>query len=159
MTRLMLLALGIVGAACSSGNPVAPDLTATTANAIDSAHVLVGGVPVEGTVMRGEHGGTLFQLRLRDRDAQSLANVRQIMLQYNVPAGGMMPNRRGDALCYDDGTHGDDMAGDGVYHRIDDGTMGCGRTGSPAGTYAYTFQCTLMSGAPCGAMMVSVTRR
>ena len=100
---LALLALGIVGAGCSSGNLVAPDSIATSANAIESAHVLVGGVPVEGTVMRGEHGGTLFQVRLRDRDAQSLASVGQMMLRYNVPAGGMMPNRRGDALCYDDG--------------------------------------------------------
>ena len=160
MNRFALLTLGIIGAGCSSGNPVAPDPIATSANAIESAHVLVGGVPVEGTVMRGEHGGTLFQVRLRDHDAQSLANVRQVMLQYDVPAGGMMPNRRGDALCYDDGTHGDDLAGDGVYHRVDDdGGMGCGRIGSPAGTYTYTFQCTLMSGASCGEMMLNVVKR
>lgn len=160
MTKHLLLALAITAVGCSSGSPVAPGNPAASANAIETAHVLVAGVPVEGTVMMGTHGTTLFEARMRDRDAQNLANVGQVMLRFDVPVGGMMPNRVGDALCYDDGTHGDDIAADGVYHRLDEGgMMGCGQAESPSGTYSYRFQCTMTSGASCGEMMLSVTRR
>jgi hypothetical protein len=160
MNRFVLLVLGIVAVGCSSQNPVGPGSPAANANAIEAAHVLVAGVPVEGTVMMGEHGTTRFEVRMRDRDAGSLSNVRQVMLRYDVPAAGMMHGRTGDTLCYDDGTHGDDVAGDGIYHRLDeDGSMGCGHAGAPAGTYSYTFQCAMVSGDSCGEMMLSVTRR
>ena len=156
MRKSMLLFLG-VAVGCSSGSsPVSP----VRANAIEAAHVLVGGAPVEGAVVVGERGVTVFQVRLRDRDASSLAGVRRMVLRYDIPGMGMMGNRVGEVLCYDDATHGDDIAGDGVFHRLDsDGSMGCGGATSPAGAYGYGFQCDTIAGGSCGEMMLHVTRR
>ena len=81
-------------------------------------------------------------------------------LSFDLPgmAQGMM-RRTGDATCYDDGTHGDDVAGDGMYHRADaDDAMGCGGAGSPMGTYGYTFHCTATDGQSCGDVTVTVNR-
>jgi len=54
----------------------------------------------------------------------------------------MMGGFRGTVLCYDDGTHGDDIAGDGIYHFVDpDNDIGCHGIGAPRGEYRYEFWC------------------
>lgn len=160
MKRILIVTVGIVAAGCSSGSPVAPGNRATSVNGIEAAHVLVAGQPVEGTVMTGAHGATVFEVRMRERDHASLAGVGEVMLHYDVPRGSMMAHRTGDLLCYDDGTHGDDVAGDGVFHRADEaGSIGCGRAGSPTGTYSYSFSCTMMTGASCGEVELRVDRK
>ena len=158
MRKLIALA-AVLLAACSSGSPVsAPNLT--TSNAIQTAHVLVDGVPVEGTVLTGSHQTTRLQAQLRDRDRDHLALVRQIRIDYELPGMGMGGARRGQLTCHDDGTHGDALAGDGICNFMDDGDQtGCARLGSPQGTYRYTFHCEALEGSSCGELMLSVTRR
>jgi hypothetical protein len=59
----------------------------------------------------------------------------------------MMGGYNGTTLCYDDGTHGDDMPGDGIYHYMDsDDQIGCHGVNAPHGEYHYTFWAESTSG-------------
>ena len=49
---------------------------------------------------------------------------------------------QGTTLCYDDGTHGDDIPGDGLYHFMDpQNQIGCHGYDAPRGEYQYHFWC------------------
>jgi hypothetical protein len=149
MRKLSLLLVLFVLAACdSNNNPVAP--IGTTANSIETAQVLVNGTPAQNGVVRGEAGQTMFQIHLQERDALHLEMVEHCEVRYDRPGGmgAMSPHRQGQALCYDDGTHGDGTPGDGIYHYLDsDDTIGCGRAGMPVGEYAYQFHCQFNDGS------------
>lgn len=65
----------------------------------------------------------------------------------------------GSVLCYDDGTHGDDMPGDGVYHYMDpDDQIGCHGANAPMGDYHYTFWAEHMNGRRSNTVSVTVVR-
>jgi len=72
----------------------------------------------------------------------------------------MMGGFRGTVLCYDDGTHGDDIPGDGIYHYMDpDNQIGCHGTGAPTGEYRYTFWCEDIYGQRSNDLSITVVRR
>jgi hypothetical protein len=65
----------------------------------------------------------------------------------------------GTVLCYDDGTHGDDIAGDGIYHYMDpDDAIGCHGIDAPPGEYHYTFWCEDIYGQRSNTASVTVVR-
>jgi len=66
----------------------------------------------------------------------------------------------GTVLCYDDGTHGDDVPGDGIYHYMDpDNQIGCHGTGAPTGEYRYTFWCEDIHRQRSNDASIAVVRR
>jgi len=157
MRAITLAAILVLVAGCSSNSPVSPKLS-SSANGIAAAHVYVGGNMADGQVVQGARGQTLLEARMSD--AGHLGNIRQVMVRYDLPGmGGGMMRRTGQQLCYDDGTHGDAVAGDGVYHFMDaDDMIGCGGANSPMGDYQYHFSCDLSDGTHSGETTVTVRR-
>lgn len=107
---------------------------------------------------------SLFRVRVHAPNGQ--ASIRQVTLQYQQPgpnhhAGGMMMGAfRGTVLCYDDGTHGDDVPGDGIYSFMDpDDDIGCGRFHAPPGDYQYEFWCEDIYGQRSETVSVSIQRK
>ena len=86
-------------------------------------------------------------------------------MEYSQPGpnhrgGPMMGGFQGTVLCYDDGTHGDDVPGDGIYHYMDpDNQIGCHGTGAPTGEYRYTFWCEDIHGQRSNDASIAVVRR
>jgi hypothetical protein len=159
MRTVLLAALLVVCvAACDGNDPVAAPTTLVTS--IESAQVFVGGMPVGGSTITGEQGQTLFEIRLRDRDRLHLDSVEYCAVQFDLPGHGHMAQRRsGEQICFDDGTRGDDMPGDGLYHWADvDDSIGCGRAGSPMGSYRYSFRCEFNDGSQ-SEVALTVTRQ
>jgi len=114
-------------------------------------------VIVEGT---GEP--TLF--RVRAQAPGGLSTIQRVVLQYSQPgfnhhSGSMMGGFRGTATFYDDGTHGDDVPGDGVYHFMDpDDDIGCHGTEAPRGEYHYEFWCEDVFGQRSNVSSVTIVR-
>jgi hypothetical protein len=85
-------------------------------------------------------------------------------MQYTQPGpnhhgGPMMGGYNGTTLCYDDGTHGDDMPGDGIYHYMDsDDQIGCHGVNAPHGEYHYTFWAESTSGQRSNTATVTIVR-
>jgi hypothetical protein len=72
----------------------------------------------------------------------------------------MMGGFQGTVLCYDDGTHGDDIAGDGIYHFMDpDDAIGCHGIGAPRGEYHYEFWCEDVYGQQSNVASVHIVRQ
>jgi hypothetical protein len=157
MRRLVFTAVVVLITGCADQTPVSPG-PGVLANGIAAAHVYVGGTLVDGQVVRSAMGRTMFEARLSDPARRG--DVRQVMMRYNIPGmGGSMMRRSGEQICYDDGSHGDDIAGDGIYHLMDeDDRMGCGRSDSPMGDYEYFFRCELNDGSHAGEVSVVVKR-
>jgi hypothetical protein len=133
---------------------------------IRDAQVLVGGHPVQGLVAEGTDEPTLFRVRVDS--PEGLASIERVVLRYAQPGpnhpgghgGGMMGSFQGTVLCYDDGTHGDDIAGDGIYHFMDpDEQIGCHGIGAPPGEFRYEFWCEDIHGQQSNTLSVIVTRR
>ena len=96
--------------------------------------------------------------------ARSHKTLQRVVLRYSQPglnhhSGPMMGGFRGTAFFYDDGTHGDDIAGDGVYHFMDaDDDIGCHGSGAPRGEYHYEFWCEDVFGQQSNVASVTMTR-
>jgi hypothetical protein len=86
-------------------------------------------------------------------------------MEYSQPGpnhhGGPMSNGyNGTVECYDDGTHGDAVAGDGIYHYMDpNDRIGCHGLNAPAGEYHYTFWCEDVYGQRSNTVSVEINRR
>jgi hypothetical protein len=128
--------------ACSSGSdnggPTSPgnsELTLTNADVIVSGQSVAGGTFPQG---HGEGSSTRFEAELMS-DGQ-MAPGQMVWLEFDMPMGmGMM--RHSDRVeIYDDGTHGDRIAGDGIYCLEDlAGNYGCHRADAEPGEYHYEF--------------------
>ena len=129
---------------CSSGsdsssptNPTNPSLVMTSADVLVSGQSVAGGTFPQG---HGESSSTRFEAELK-WDGQP-APGQMVWLEFDRPMGmghGMM--RHTDRVqMYDDGTHGDRVAGDGIYCLEDfAGDYGCHRADSEPGEYHYEF--------------------
>lgn len=145
--KLMMLLLVVVSfAACSDDPSVITGSSAMPgAPTVSDAAVMVGGVSVQGIVAGGTGERALFRVRVHAPGGSS--TVQRVVLQYQQPGpnhhgGPMMGGYQGTVLCYDDGTHGDDIAGDGFYHFTDpQNQIGCHGHGAPRGEYEYHFWC------------------
>lgn len=159
---LSMAALGALTlAACDDGtDPVAGSQTlGHLTTSIASVRVTAGNTTMGDAALQGEQGPTMFQVQLEDRDAMTLSNVESCQIHYDLPARMPGMRRRGVADCYDNGSHGDDVPHDGVYHyRDDDDSVGCGRSWMPTGEYLYDFVCHFTNGST-SERSVAVTRQ
>jgi hypothetical protein len=130
---------------------------------VSDAMVLVGGAPVSGRVMNGTGQPALFGVRVHA--PSGLPSIQRVVLQYSQPGtnhhgGPMMGGFNGTVLCYDDGTHGDDIPGDGVYHYMDpDDDVGCHGLDAPPGEYRYSFGCEDVHGQRSNTATVTIIRQ
>jgi len=116
---------------------VAPTAEFVLSNAV----VSVGGQPVNGQTVQHDHmqgSITFFQAMLQEGGHPALGQTVQV--KYQWPGGMGMMHRQGIATLYDDGTHGDWQAGDGIYCFEDLQNVAgfCGQ-GAPDGVYHYEF--------------------
>lgn len=129
---------------------------------VDNAQIMVGGVSVRGLVSNGSNERALFRIQVHAPGG--LSTIQRVHLDYVQPGpnhhgGPMMGGFRGTVYCYDDGTHGDDIAGDGIYHFMDpEDQIGCHGWNAPPGQYQYSFWCEDVYGQRSNTVTVVVTR-
>ncbi len=161
----VVLMLGLAGStACSddSPGPMAPNSMTPIAPVVSNPKVIVNGNVVQGRVNSGNGEPSLFQIRVVA--PQGLSTVARVVMQYAQPGpnhhgGPMSGGFRGTVLCYDDGTNGDDVAGDGLYHYFDpQSRIGCHGIGAPRGDYEYHFWCEDIFGQSSNTETVTITR-
>jgi len=141
------LAFATLVIACSS--PTAPQSdppvqAAQASLAISGAQVLFNGQVVNGQTMHAGQmngGNTLFRATLTHQNG-SPAPGQTVQVHYQFPGNGMGSMMGGDGILhlYDDGTHGDPIAGDGIYC-LEDGAGQYGMHGQHGqhGEYHYEF--------------------
>lgn len=136
-TALLLLVSG-----CSDGdNPTGP--TPVRNFTVASATVSVNGQVIgDGGVFRHNHGQagsfTRFEAHLWLDGVHAPGEVMQV--RYDRPQGMGMMGGPGLFQLHDDGTHGDRIAGDGIYCLEDhDGTYGFHHAQAHHGQYRYEF--------------------
>lgn len=131
------LVLGLL-AACSDGGPTAP--AASMDMQLTGAAVMVGGQPVGGlTIPPGRGTSTRFEARF-STDGAAIGPL-DARVRFTRPMGmGMMGGAGGTFPLYDDGTHGDHVAGDHVHSYEDhDGEYGMHMSEAAMGAYHYDF--------------------
>jgi len=149
LAAVAVLSLGVLAAGCGgSETPMSPQqmaqagqLAPTAELVLSNATISVGGQTVNGqTVQHGQMQGanTFFQAMLHEGDHLALGQTVQV--KYQWPSGMGMMNQQGLVTMYDDGTHGDWQAGDGIYCFDDqNGVAGFHMHDAPLGTYNYEF--------------------
>jgi len=151
---ILLMTAGCSG---SGSSPTAPSPQFTSV-ALSSATVMVDGQDVSGTsVTQGHHGAaTHFEAHVQHQG--TLDPGFQVWMRYDQPDGHGMMGRHGSVALYDDGTHGDPVAGDGIYCFDDDmGDIGCQADDAPMGPYHYDFYGTGPHGDETNHCQVTVT--
>lgn len=162
--RPLLMSLFALGAiACSGDGPATTAPTsAPDAPTVSNAEVLVAGQSIQGLVIEGTDEPSLYRVRVHAPGG--LSTVQRVVLRYSQPGpnhhgGPMMGGYRGTVLCYDDGTQGDDIAGDGIYHFMDpDDDIGCHGINAPRGEYHYEFWCEDAFGQQSNVASVTIVR-
>jgi hypothetical protein len=134
---------------------VAPPVTSLT---LSSIAVAVNGQPMtDGTSMHrptAAVGNTRFEAYLMEGTHGAVGD--QARVRFERPMG--MMNSSGSMPLYDDGTHGDRVANDGVYcYEDDDGSYGMHMTNAGMGLYRYEFWGTDPGGHESNHMSLSVT--
>ena len=137
---LLVLSLGACSSGSDSSSPTDPPNSELT---LTSADVLVSGQSVAGQTFSQGHGegsSTRFEAELMLNG--QMAPGQMAWLEFDRPMGmgnGMM--RHTDRVqMFDDGTHGDRVAGDGIYCLEDfKGDYGCHRADAEPGEYMYEF--------------------
>lgn len=158
----LLGTFALVACSDSSPSPTAPSQFAAGPPSVHAPQVLVGGTPVQGRVKQGTNEPSLFRVHVEVPGG--LSNVRRVVMEYSQPGrnhhrGPMMGGYAGTVDCYDDGTHGDDIPGDGIYHYADPADrIGCHGIDAPSGEYHYTFWCEDIYGQRSNSASVTVIR-
>lgn len=151
------LALSLV--ACSgSTHGSGPTAPAQSNLVLSSITLTMDGQPVADgmSVHRsGTAGGsTRFEARLMNGAHAAVGD--RVDMQYARPMG--MMNQNGTMTLYDDGTHGDQTANDGVYcYEDSDGTYGFHMMDAAMGQYHYEFWGMDMTGDPSNHMEMTIT--
>lgn len=145
-SRSLVLVALLVAAGLATGcdSPMGPANDDAMGPTLMAAQVLLNGEVVNGQVMH--HGqiqgnGTLFQATLTGPGGGPGLGY-MVQVQYQTPGGGPGGMMHGQGLMqlYDDGTHGDPFAGDGIYCYLDEpGQYGFHIPWAPAGQYHYEF--------------------
>jgi hypothetical protein len=74
--------------------------------------------------------------------------------------GGHGTGYTGSVHCYDDGTHGDNVAGDGIYcYRDPQNRIGCNGYNAHPGEYNYSFYCEDIHGQRSNTVSVKINRQ
>jgi len=152
----MLLLTSMTPLLACSGSPTSPT---DIAMRLRQPSVMVGGTVMNGMTVSRDHGDgqpTRFEARLETADGRP-ASGNSVIVRYTRP-GGMMMTNQGQFTLYDDGTHGDHIAGDGIYCFEDwDIQYGCAGYGMVAGDYHYEFYGQHGDGTQSNHMNVTVT--
>lgn len=142
VARLVVVLAAAIAIACNS--PTAPEgPQMMNALRLTGAFVMVGGQVVNGQTMQSGHmngGSTFFQATLTGSNGPALG--KNVQVRYQTPGGGMGGMMGGEGILhlYDDGTHGDPIAGDGIYCFDDrQGQYGFHMQNAPHGQYHYEF--------------------
>lgn len=144
---MIAVALGVlllVAGGCSDDDPTLPAEPGTGDLELSAAKVSVDGRSLDGLdIEQGSQAGPVrYEARLVDRHGDPVAGG-QVQVRYGL--SGMMGHmdgymHLGEFPCYDDGTHGDPVPGDGIYCFVDEGQQyGCHRDGARPGEYRYEF--------------------
>ena len=158
----LIALLSLMSCSDGSSSPTAPSAI-SPAPEVRNPQVLVGGVPVRAHVEEGTGQPALFRVRVHA--PSGLNTVQQVLLQYSQPGpnhhgGPMMGGFTGTVVCYDDGTHGDDIPGDGVYHFMGpDANIGCHGLDAPPGEYHYSFWCEDVYGRRSNTASLTIVRQ
>jgi hypothetical protein len=160
---LSLGAVTLLFASSCSDSPATPMGPSRQPPVVSDAQVLVDGIPVHGLVMQGTDHPAIFGVRVHA--PSGLPSIQRVVLQYSQPGpnhhhgGPMMGGFTGTVFCYDDGTHGDDIAGDGFYHFMDpDDYIGCHGIDAMPGEYHYSFWCEDVYGQRSNTATVTIVR-
>lgn len=155
--------LPLLMSSCSD-TPAGPGDPSRQPPVVSDAQVVVGGVPIHGLVTEGSDQPAIFGVRVHA--PSGLPSIQRVVLQYQQPGpnhhhgGPMMGGFNGTVFCYDDGTHGDDIAGDGIYHFMDpDDEIGCHGYDATPGEYHYSFWCEDVYGQRSNVVDVTVVRQ
>jgi hypothetical protein len=153
----VVLAAAAVLAACGGSSPSEP---APGRLALSAATVSVSGTVVNGTTVTRGHGegsSTRFEARLLDAAGKPAAG-HTVHVGYERPGGHGAMMGGGNFTLYDDGTHGDHVAGDGLYCYEDfAGAYGCHAAGAPLGEHHWDFYGIDPMGGETNHMRVTVT--
>lgn len=157
---VITMVVALVGAlaliACGGSSPTS---STRPSMLLSSASLAVNGQPVNGQTLSMSHvrnGVTRFQATLL-RDGAPYPGQR-IEVAYQRPGSMGMMNRNGTFMLYDDGTHGDEVAGDGIYcYQDDDDDYGCTGMNAVDGDYHYDFCGYDEAGHASNHMEVTVT--
>ena len=156
----VLLAVTLIGCS-SSGDDSSPTGPTNSELTMTSADVLVAGQSVAGGTFpqgHGEGSSTRFEAELKSNGQP--APDQMVWLEFDRPMGGGhgMMRHSDRVLMYDDGTHGDRVAGDGIYCLEDfAGNYGCHRADAEPGEYHYEFYGEHRDGHESNHMSVTVT--
>lgn len=139
MAPLILLATG-----CSSSGDGSPSAPTTQNLVLSEAAVMVDGQPVNGQTLDPGFGAgstTRFEAHLRDGSGPALGHT--VWVEFDRPMGqgmGHGGHHQGRFQLYDDGTHGDQVPGDGIYCFEDfEAEYGCHGPNAQPGEYHYEF--------------------
>ena len=139
---LSILALALLAVACSDSNNSSPTAPNQPVMVLQSASVSVNGQDVtNGTWNHGGHNATStrFEATLMRDGMPAVGDMVYVDFEHPQGMNGMM-HGNGRFQLYDDGTHGDHVAGDGIYC-LEDSGMGYGfhHDDSPHGEYHYEY--------------------
>lgn len=135
---LVTLAVLVGGCSDSGGSsPTQPGVDSELT--VTSADLLVGGTSVAGQTLPPGHGeGMMARFEAHLKLGSAPAPGFAVWAEYDRPMG--MGPLHGKFPLYDDGTHGDPVAGDGVYCFEDvEGLYACHRNNAHHGDYHYQF--------------------
>ena len=142
LAAIVLLAFIACGGSGGSSNTSTPTAPTPSPIILQTASVSIAGQDVtNGSWSRGNHnpGSTRFEATLHRDDMPALGEM--VFVEFDHPQGmnGMM-GQSGRFELYDDGTHGDRAAGDGLYC-LEDSGMGYGfhHGGASHGQYHYEY--------------------
>ena len=153
---VLTLAVALLAAAsCSSGNSSSP--TAPSGRLLlTNADLIVAGESMDNRTVPVGHGQgepALFMAELMVDGAPGIGH--EVWVEVDRPMGMMGPRR---FPLHDDGTHGDPIAHDGLYHFEDiEGRYACNGPGMMAGEYHYEYHGETAAGQQSNRLRVRVT--
>lgn len=144
ITSVAVAVLILTAGGCSQDGPTQPAGSNAGDLTLSAAKVSVDGQSLDGLDIRqGDYPGpVLYEARLADNHGNPVVGG-QVQVRYGMYGmmghmGGYM--HQGEFYCYDDGTHGDPVPGDGIFCFVDDAHhYGCHRAGARPGEYHYEF--------------------
>ncbi len=136
MSTALSISLLFFASACDHGDSTHLGVPHMDTFGLVEARVLVDGESIGGqTISRADNLGssTRFEARVVDLDANLSVEVAYQRPQMMEGSSGIVP-------LFDDGTHGDAVAGDGIYCFEDwEGEYGLHMSEAPMGVYHYAF--------------------
>ena len=136
-----VLLIVVLAVGCSGDGDSGPTAPENQEIVLSTASISVNGSVVNGQTLpqgHGEGGSTRFEAEMMSNGLPSTGAT--VWMQYDRPMGMGMMRHTGRVELYDDGTHGDRVAGDGLYCLEDfEGEYGCHSKRAEMGEYHYEF--------------------